>query len=88
MKRYSFNDNWYFTRHFDEQLTKLEQPSENLVQVRLPHTVQLLPFNEFSEQAYQMVSGYLRFFTPPDNWQGRRVRVTFEGAAHQARGSF
>lgn len=85
MKRYSFNDNWYFTQHFDEQLTKLGKPREDLVQVRLPHTVQLLPFNEFSEQAYQMVSGYVRFFTPPDSWRSQCVRVTFEGAAHQAR---
>ena len=85
MKRYPLNDGWYFTEQFTRQLTTLERPEPELVPVRLPHTVKLLPFNEFSEQAYQMVSGYLRFLVPPESWRGQRVRVVFEGAAHQAR---
>ena len=85
MKRYPLNDGWYFTEQFTRQLTTLERPEPELVPVRLPHTVKLLPFNEFSEQAYQMVSGYLRFLVPPESWHGQRVRVVFEGAAHQAR---
>lgn len=85
MKRYPLNDGWYFTEQFTRQLTTLEKPEPELVPVRLPHTVKLLPFNEFSEQAYQMVSGYLRFLVPPESWRGQRVRVVFEGAAHQAR---
>ena len=85
MKRYPLNDGWYFTEQFTRQLTTLEKPEPELVPVRLPHTVKLLPFNDFSEQAYQMVSGYLRFLVPPESWRGQRVRVVFEGAAHQAR---
>jgi len=61
MKRHPFNDGWYFTQKFDPRLITLEEPESDLVRIRLPHTVQMLPFNEFSEQAYQMVSGYLRF---------------------------
>ena len=85
MKRIPWNNDWYFTPHYEPALTALNAPQENLEGVRLPHTVAMLPFNEFSEQAYQMVSGYLRFFTPPESWRGKRVRVTFEGAAHFAR---
>lgn len=85
MKRYPLNDGWYFTEQFTRQLTTLEKPEPELMPVRLPHTVKLLPFNDFSEQAYQMVSGYLRFLVPPESWRGQRVRVVFEGAAHQAR---
>ena len=85
MKRYPLNDGWYFTPGFDSRLPQLEKPEGEFEPVRLPHTVRLLPFNDFSEQDYQMVSGYLRFFTPPESWQGRRVRVVFEGAAHRAR---
>ena len=85
MKRYPLNDGWYFTEQFTRQLTTLEKPEPELVPVRLPHTVKLLPFNDFSEQAYQMVSGYLRFLVPPESWRGQRVRVVFEGVAHQAR---
>ena len=65
MKRHPFNDGWYFTQKFDPRLVTLKEPEPDLLPVRLPHTVQMLPFNEFSEQAYQMVSGYLHFFTPP-----------------------
>ena len=85
MKRFPLNDDWYFTQNFDPHLTTLQQPEPDLARVRLPHTVQLLPLNEFSEQAYQMVSGYLHFFTPPEAWRDKRVRVVFEGAAHAAK---
>lgn len=85
MKRHPFNDDWYFTQNFDKRLITLKEPDSDLLSVRLPHTVQMLPFNDFSEQAYQMISGYLRFFTPPKNWQGKRIRVVFEGAAHAAK---
>ena len=74
MKRIPWNNDWYFTPHYEPALTALNAPQENLEAVRLPHTVAMLPFNEFSEQAYQMVSGYLRFFTPPESWRGKRVR--------------
>ena len=76
MKRYPLNDGWYFTPGFDPRLPQLEKPESEFESVRLPHTVRLLPFNDFSEQDYQMVSGYLRFFTPPESWQGRRVLGT------------
>lgn len=85
MKRIPWNNGWYFTPHYEPALTSLKAPQEGLEAVRLPHTVRLLPFNDFSEQAYQMVSGYLRLFTPPEDWRGKRVRVTFEGAAHFAK---
>ena len=84
MKRIPWNNGWYFTPHYEPALTALKAPRKGLEAVRLPHTVRLLPFNDFSEQAYQMVSGYLRFFTPPEDWRGKRMRVTFEGAAHEA----
>lgn len=85
MKRFPLNDDWYFTQKFTPRLLTLQEPGPGLAAVRLPHTVQLLPLNEFSEQAYQMVSGYLHFFTPPESWRGKRIRVVFEGAAHAAK---
>lgn len=84
MNRHPFNDDWYFTKNFDSRLVTLEAPDQSLEQVRLPHTVEVLPFNDFSEELYQKVSGYVRFFTPPAHWQGKRIRVVFEGAAHYA----
>lgn len=85
MKHIPWNDGWYSTPHYEPRLAALEAPEEGLAAVRLPHTVTMLPFNEFSEQMYQTVSGYLRFFTPPEEWRGKRVRAVFEGAAHFAK---
>ncbi len=84
MKRYPVNDNWYFTPRFSPTLVELDEPLPGLEPVRLPHTVRQLPFNSFSEQDYQMVSGYLYFLTPRPQWKGRRVVLVFEGAAHRA----
>ena len=85
MKRIPWNDDWYFTPDYTPRLAALEEPAEGLEPVRLPHTVAMLPFNNFSEQLYQRISGYVRFFTPPIDWQGKQVQVVFEGAAHLAR---
>lgn len=52
MKRYPLNDGWYFPPGFDPRLPQLEKPEGEFESVRLPHTVRLLPFNDFSEQDY------------------------------------
>ncbi len=85
MHRYPLQNDWYFTPQFDASLPVLEAPTDALTPVRLPHTVKELPFNGFSEKLYQMVSGYVRFLKVPEDWQGLRVAVTFDGAAHFAR---
>ena len=84
MHRYPLQNDWYFTPQFDASLPVLEAPTDALTPVRLPHTVKELPFNGFSEKLYQMVSGYVRFLKVPEDWQGLRVAVTFDGAAHFA----
>ncbi|MBR5741391.1 MAG: glycoside hydrolase family 2 protein, partial [Firmicutes bacterium] len=50
----------------------------------LPHTVKETPFDYFDESVYQMVSGYRRRFVAPEEWEGKHVSLTFEGAAHEA----
>ena len=84
--RYPMNDNWLFTPRYTEALRQLAPgaPPAGLEPVRIPHTVALLPVNGFSEQEYQKESGYLHALTPPPAWQGRRVRLRFGAAAHQA----
>ncbi len=52
--------------------------------VRLPHTCIETPFHYFDEKIYQFVSGYRRRIEAPAEWEGRRIFVTFEGAAHGA----
>ena len=84
MTRIPLNDGWGFTPEFTPALL---DPAclEGLEPVRLPHTVKLLPANQFSQQDYQMVSGYARVLRAPAEWQGKYVAVTFDGAAHYAK---
>ena len=80
-KRIPWNNDWAFTETFDEAF--LNGAGESTV-VRLPHTCKMLPLHYADEHDYQMVCGYRRSFDVPEMWKGKRLFLTFEGAAHQA----
>jgi beta-galactosidase len=82
--RIYLNDDWYFTEHFTEQMLQDEYREDVLEKVRLPHTVKETPFHYFDEQIYQMVSGYRKRIFVPDAWNGKRVLLTVDGAAHDS----
>jgi beta-galactosidase len=80
--RIYINNDWLFTEKFTKNF--LSDDSKDLAKVSIPHTVKETPYNYFDESAYQMVSGYKKRFKIPKNWQGKSVRLTFEGVAHEA----
>lgn len=82
--KHGWNEDWYYAAPFREEWKTLAGPAEPLAQVRLPHGGALLPQNSFSEEQYQELSGYVKWFDAPQEWRGRRVFVCFEGAAHEA----
>ena len=82
--RLYLNDDWLFTEQFEDSLVAPEYPENTLQPVRLPHTCNETPFHYFDESLYQMVSGYRRHLLIPKNWQGKRILLTFEGAAHDS----
>ena len=82
-RRY-LNDDWLFTEQFEDSLMAPEYPENTLQPVRLPHTCKETPFHYFDESLYQMVSGYRRHLLIPKDWQGKRIQLTFEGAAHDS----
>ena len=84
MNRIYVNNNWQFTYNFDENLHNPEFYSSKIESVRIPHTTKELPFNYFSEEEYQTVSGYRRILYAEPEWQGKRVLITFEAVAHYA----
>ena len=83
-KRIPFNDGWKFNENFDEGMAQPEFDDAGFQAVRLPHTVKETPFDYFNEGVYQLLSCYRRRFTAPAEWKGKRVTLTFEGAAHEA----
>lgn len=82
--RFYLNDDWLFTEQFENSLAAPEYPENTLQPVRLPHTCKGTPFHYFDESLYQMVSGYRRHLLIPKDWQGKRILLTFEGAAHDS----
>lgn len=83
-ERVYLNDNWKFTDNFSRNLTELNFDDSKLTDIRLPHTCKETPLNYFDDKIYQMISGYRKVFTAPDEWKGRRVILTIEGAAHES----
>ena len=82
--RFYLNDDWLFTEQFEDSLAAPEYPENTLQPGRLPHTCTETPFHYFDESLYQMVSGYRRHLLIPKDWQGKRILLTFEGAAHDS----
>lgn len=83
--RYQINHDWYFTEHYTGSLNSMPPETlEELELVQIPHTVKMLPLRYGNEESYQMVSGYVKEFTVPKDWEGKYITLTLEGAAHQA----
>ncbi len=74
---YPFNDDWKFVFNYDDGFDAAES-------VRLPHTVKELPYNYADCADYQTVCGYKKTFTVPEDWRGKLITLSFEGAAHSA----
>lgn len=83
MSRIYINDSWLFASEFKEEFL-MGTVDATMREVRLPHTCQELPFNYFSEDEYHMVSAYRRVIYVPEEWNGKTVLFTVEGAAHHA----
>lgn len=83
MSRIYINDGWLFAPQFKDGYLNGEV-DEAMTHVRLPHTVKELPYNYFSEEEYQTLSTYVRVINAPNEWKGKRIILTFEGAAHFA----
>ena len=82
--RIYINNDWQFTRTYTEALHDLCADAGGMEQVRLPHTTVETPFHYFDESVYQHNSAYRRLLRPEKAWQGKRVLLTVEAAAHES----
>jgi beta-galactosidase len=80
--RIYLNRGWNYVDRFEDDF------KANLIQdgdtVTIPHTVEVTPYDYFDEQVYQKLSTYQKMLFADPEWEGKRVILTFEGAAHQA----
>lgn len=82
--RIYLNNHWLFVEEYEQSLHNADYTNEQATEVRLPHTCKELPFHYFDESLYQMVSGYRRVICPKEEWQGKVVLLTIDGAAHDS----
>ncbi|MCM1261123.1 MAG: glycoside hydrolase family 2 protein [Butyrivibrio sp.] len=83
-KRIFLNDDWKFTESYSDELLNDDYDDSGISSVRLPHTCKETPFHYFDEHIYQMVSGYRKTFNVPEEWKGKKVFLTIDGAAHES----
>jgi len=76
------NDGWEYLR---EPSPDFFEGAGEGTWVRLPHTGTILPFNYTEERDYQYLSGYRKHLRLPALTGGRRLFVTFDGAAQRSR---
>lgn len=82
--RIDWNDAWMFSPEYGEEMRHLPMTGNQGREVRLPHTVCETPYHYFDADLYQTVSCYQRMIPYTPEWEGKSLRLTFLGAAHQA----
>lgn len=82
--RIYWNDDWGFTEKYSEDMVQKNYAQENLQKVRLPHTNVVTPLHYFNSSDYEMLCGYRKVFFAPQEWTGKHILITFEGAAQEA----
>lgn len=72
---HDFNDDWlYIAQEVDENT-----PDSDFTAVTIPHTNVELPYHNFDDKEYQFISTYRKRFTLPEEREGRRVYLDFDG---------
>ena len=75
------DNDWEFTPVWTDAFAEGSGTGEP---VRLPHTVKEVPLHEADPASYQMICGYRRMLKIPDDAEGKRLFLQFDGCAHIA----
>lgn len=82
--RIDINDGWEFTPKYNDELSAPIYKVGDTVEVRIPHSVKITPYNYFDNKEFEMISGYRKVLTLPREWEGKRLILTFDAVAHCA----
>ena len=78
-ERTAFNDNWLYKPSLDAADPFGAAETEGYVQVELPHTNKILPYNCFDEAECQFISCYKKIFRVKREWEDKTLLLEFEG---------
>lgn len=81
-RRIYLNNDWEFSEEFDEKMLSSDYSSDGLKKIRIPHTVKETSLHYFDEHEYQMVSCYIKNIEALEEWKGKKLLLTIDGAAH------
>ncbi len=79
--KYSLCDGWEFTPEWSDDFLNGKGTAHA---VRLPHTCKELPLHCIDPEDYQMMCGYRRELSIPEELSGKRLFLQLDGAAHIA----
>ena len=83
-ERIYLNNDWKFAEQFEASMTEAAYDDSAMQNVRLPHTCKETPLHYFDEHCYQMISGYRRVIEAEKEWEGKKILLTIDGAAHDS----
>ena len=83
-ERIYLNNDWKFAEQFEASMTEAAYDDSTMQNVRLPHTCKETPLHYFDEHCYQMISGYRRVIEAEKEWEGKKILLTIDGAAHDS----
>lgn len=78
------NFDWKFKPTFDPADMATSQEQDGYETVAIPHTNKLLPYNQFDETDYQIVSVYKKVFQGPKMADNERLFLRFAGVSVSA----
>lgn len=81
VNRFSLCEGWFFSKEWSEDFLRGEGEAEP---VRIPHNVGTLPLHYADPSSYTGICGYRRILRVPEEAKGKRLFLTFDGAAHAA----
>ena len=83
-QKFFLNEGWKYTADYEDRMLFPEYDDSAFETVRIPHTVKETAFNYFDESEYQKLVLYRKHIDVPAEWEGKCIKLTFDGAAHYA----
>jgi len=77
------NFKWYFAPFEEDHLNKIDL--DTFESISIPHHGVEIPFNNFNEEMLEVVLSYVKKIDIKKSWEGKVLKLKFEGVAHQAK---
>lgn len=77
------NFKWYLAPYQEEHLEKIDLTQ--FESISIPHHGIEIPFNNFNEEMLEVVLSYVKTIQIEKAWEGKILKLQFEGVAHQAK---